>query len=77
MSEFKQKTRESKFTTVEFWQHENHAIGIVKEMRHHPNMQGVTLYLRKNKTWSTTRQCENIIINAQVNKQIENKMSAR
>lgn len=35
---------------VEFWRHENYAMGIVKEMRHHPSMQGVTLYLKKNKT---------------------------
>lgn len=78
MSEFKQRTTDETHPYKMFWQHEgSYAPGITKEMIHCPSMQGVTLCLKKSKTWRSTRQCEKVIIRPHMSKQIENKMSGR
>lgn len=52
-----------------------YAMGVAKEMRHCPSIKAV--YSTQRKTWSITRQYENVMVGVQISKEIENKMSAR
>lgn len=42
----------------------SYAMEIAKEMRHCQAYKEFTFYLNKSKIWSTTRQCENVIVRA-------------